>query len=385
MPRAATFLFFTLAITPAYAQLGCESPRPHASPGTHPPVAVSAKPSLAAAKPALTAASAPRTEPAPSAPYDFAAVLDGDGKTSVALCETSRTVGFPSTDKPSKAERASVRGTESRMHYYGIGIPVDYVKARHAAFVELEKHDPRLFGNEVILMMLYANGFGTGKNIDLAIKLACKNWHAPMERDGRVAHLNALRSTAGDTPFDLCDDITSGFMEGACAGLAEERANVRRERDLVELTARWSVAELDALRRLRGVADAFWNARSGYEVDLSGTDRSAAIIAEDAAGRAAFLAALQRFEQGKVPEGSADAYRDADDRLNRTYKAALSTDFTGTTLRAEDIRATERAWLVYRNEWIAFGAVRYPAVRAEAWNTWLSTARAEQLELLLQP
>src|ERR1700709_2476803 len=107
-------------------------------------------------------------------------------------------------------------------------------------------------------MMLYANGFGTVQNIDLAIALACKNWHAPMERDGRVAHLNGLRTITGGDPFDLCDDITSGFMEGAGAGRAEERAAVERERELAKLTARWPVADLDAFRRLRSFADAFW-------------------------------------------------------------------------------------------------------------------------------
>jgi hypothetical protein len=77
-------------------------------------------------------------------------------------------------------------------------------------------------------------------------------------------------------------------------GSQRSGASARRERTLAALTAHWSATDLDALRRLRSVADTFYEARSRNEVDLSGTARAAAVTEEEAAGRAAFLAALQQ-------------------------------------------------------------------------------------------
>jgi uncharacterized protein YecT (DUF1311 family) len=54
----------------------------------------------------------------------------------------------------------------------------------------------------------------------------------------------------------------------------------------------------------------------------------------------------------------------------------------GTVTRA-DVRTAERAWIVYRDAWVVFGAVAAPAVSEDAWVTWLTEARTQQLSELI--
>jgi uncharacterized protein YecT (DUF1311 family) len=290
-------------------------------------------------------------------------------------------MNLPAKDRPTSVDLAKLHPTGSRLHYYGIGVPVDYVKARHAAFAELDKPSDTMFGDTVILMMLYANGFGVAKNIDLAIKLGCDIGGAPMEIQGRIMHLDALRTRQDTTPFDICDDITSGDMAGHCEGLQEDRKQAVRARELDTLTTSWSKPQLDALRRLRGASEAFWDARAS-ELDLSGTDRSAAITLEQAAGKQALLDALRRFERGDVPQQSVSDYEAADRELNRVYKVALAKDFSDTTATPQAVRLAEKKWIAFRDAWIALGKQRYPEVTAETWTAWLSEARTKQLSEL---
>jgi uncharacterized protein YecT (DUF1311 family) len=256
---------------------------------------------------------------------------------------------------------------------------VNYVKARHAAYMELDNAAGGMFGDANILMMLYANGFGVAPNIDLAIKLACDLGGAPMELQGRVMHLDTMRDKRGPAPFDLCDDVTSGYMSGHCEDLAEERRNAQRARKLDALTKTWPKHQLDALSKLRVASETFWETRANNEIDLSGTARAAFMTEEVAAGRRALLEALQRLERGDLPKQGPADYQTADAALNTAYRRALARDHEFTTVTPEGIRTTEKKWIVLRDAWVAFGAARYPTVAPDAWKAWLSTVRAAQL------
>src|SRR5471032_2984865 len=75
--------------------------------------------------------------------------------------------------------------------------------------------------DSAVLMMLYANGFGVPRDVDLALHYACQLEAAKAEMEARVAHLAAARGIDRPfaQPFDQCDDITSGYMEAVCAAI----------------------------------------------------------------------------------------------------------------------------------------------------------------------
>ena len=147
-------------------------------------------------------------------------------------CKKVKITDFPAKDRPSAFAREQLKGKQSYKYYYGIGVAVDYVKARRIAFIEMEKkgNNEGDFEGSSILMMLYANGFGVKRNLDLSIRLACANvGGANAEVEGRVQHLKEMKSDGSDEVFDICDDITSGYMEGMCQSIHSEKADIERK------------------------------------------------------------------------------------------------------------------------------------------------------------
>jgi uncharacterized protein YecT (DUF1311 family) len=157
------------------------------------------------------------------------------------------------------------------------------------------------------------------------------------------------------------------------------------------LTASFNDAQKRAFGSLQPAKQAFFEQRSDAEVDQSGTGRAAFVIAERAKLDDGFLDTLAAFEQHKLPAYSADDFRRADAALNAAYAKALKA--TGTrksqdtfgplgTIDANGIRDTERAWLKYRDAWVAFGHARYPGVSDDAWRTYFTRQRVATLEEL---
>jgi len=304
-------------------------------------------------------------------------------------CTAPAKLVVPAADQPDAAARERLKDCDSESLYYADGGKPDYVQARLCAYLERDKGNELVFGGSGVLMMLYANGEGVPRNIALARKFACETEGAPAELDGRLEHLDAMaRAGAKADRLDLCDDITSGFMMGFCADRGASAAKVERDRRVAALTANWSAAERTALTRLRAAADTYFDAVVDGEVDMSGTARGAMAVGarEDLEKR--FADALDAFEHGRFPTGDAAALAAADKALNASYAAALQsikqqgTDGMNGTVTTDGIRAAERAWIKYRDAWVAFGAQKYPAVGADAWRTWFTQERERALKAL---
>jgi uncharacterized protein YecT (DUF1311 family) len=100
---------------------------------------------------------------------------------------------------------------------------------------------------------------------------------------------------------------------------------------------------------------------------------------------------LRDFEAGTLPEGDAASYQRDDRELNAVYAEVLKAatkkpgeEFSPLgTVDPSGIRATEVAWLRYRDAWAAFGAIRYPGVAKPAWLGYLTRQRTKALTSLL--
>jgi uncharacterized protein YecT (DUF1311 family) len=241
-------------------------------------------------------------------------------------------------------------------------------------------------------MMIYANGRGVERDYALARRLVCDAGGAPAEIDGRLAHLAQMEAAgAAAEPFDVCDDITSGYMMGFCADRDARARGAQREWKYQQLLDGWSDADQQAWGELRDAATAFFDARVEHEVDASGTARGAMIVGERDALETHLFESLGAFERGELPSGDAETLKAIDAKLNTSYAAAREAAAFDDpdakfgplgTIRPEGIRDTERAWIRYRDAWVAFGAKRYPSVSADAWRTWATTERERQLREL---
>jgi hypothetical protein len=311
-----------------------------------------------------------------------------DYAESKAICRAVANREPPAADRPDPAAVAALKDCDSEAFLYGIGMPPDPVKARHCAFIEAEaeQQGAGVFGRAA-LMTIYANGSGVERNLDVAIHLACGVEGAPAESHGRVLHLAALkRDGPGEEPFHFCDNITSGYAGGICAAHGARIQDAERETAIAALTATWTAAEKEALAKLRAAHDAYAEAHAGGEIDMSGTLRWAFFVSAQQRLRGELLAMLQDLEGGRAPKLGAADYRAADTRLNAEYRKSLrerdgEQEFPGKVTRAS-VREAQRAWLRYRDAFLALAAIRYSHASRDGLGAWLTRQRTE---LLLNP
>src|SRR5271156_5616496 len=161
-----------------------------------------------------------------------------------ATCGQYDKIQVPVADVPTAQDRQALASCNSEDLYFGFNHPADPVKGRKCAYIEREKGVPDIvFGSAGLLTMIYANGKGAARNFDLALKFACEVDGAAAENDSRFEHLLQLQKEhwKGDS-FDLCDDATSGFMQGECAELREKFDRTERGGKLDEITSRWNAS-----------------------------------------------------------------------------------------------------------------------------------------------
>jgi uncharacterized protein YecT (DUF1311 family) len=232
-----------------------------------------------------------------------------------------------------------------------------------------------------ILLMLYANGFGVQRNLDISIRLACANVSgASAEVEGRLQHLKDMQSGINKEVFDICDDATSGYMSGFCSSVQTELAEIARKTAMDSVIKRWPEPSRLAYKRLREAASGFFSERLNSEVDESGTARVAMVDQESESLENGFKAEMMDADKCNSTTYSAQDYSAADKELNSLYsKIMTDKDFSWGTVTKEGIRATQRKWIRYRDAWVEFGAVRCPGVTAASWNTLITQERIAQL------
>jgi uncharacterized protein YecT (DUF1311 family) len=282
--------------------------------------------------------------------------------------------------------------------YYGIGVTVDYSAARQCAWSERlaiqANKEPRLtnasiFGGSAMLSTVYANGEGVERNVPLAIRFACEQGWAPAEFELRVQHLQSLiEKPEGGKRFGFCDDITSGAMDGFCAGLNAEIAAGRRNDAMRNLSPPWPRPQQVQFDTLVKAEDSYAEAHANSETDMSGTIHSARAIGVEEHLRDLFVAGLQSFENGHLPRGSASDFAREDAELNLLYRkarAAAEAHKNGWlgAIQPEGIQRAERAWLSYRDAWVAFAKSHYPSTDSNAWLTMLTANRVASLRMTL--
>lgn len=293
-------------------------------------------------------------------------------------CARVRDVQIPAPDRPSAAGIKALASCEAQDLYYDARSAADWQKARHCA---ISQDEP------ATLMMIYANGKGVARNFDLALKYACAMNGAPAEMSGRIAHLLELKRGGGKDDFDQCDDITSGMMAGFCASIGENRDRKTRDARLKAIVAKWPEAQRAALAKLQKVFDEYVTLTSDHEVDQSGTARGAFVVEARAAELDGFLKTIESLEQGKLPAHDTAAMQALDRQLNDAYKRIMSAkdlekrSVLGTVTQ-NGIRQTQRAWIKYRDAWVSFGKVRYPAVPDSAWQALLTERRLVALKAI---
>jgi hypothetical protein len=305
---------------------------------------------------------------------------------SKAVCRNLRARQPPEADRARGPETAALKGCDSEALYYGIGMKADPVKARQCALIEAQAADPSEmqapFAGNAMLMTIYANGVGAARDLDLATSLACRIDGAPAESDGRVLRLQRLKTegwTGSD--FHYCDDVTSGLAMGWCAGHGARIEGAARGTRIAALVKEWSTNGQAAFVGLRAAQGAYAEAHSDGEIDASGTMRGVFWTAAGEKRAEEMVDLLEQLAGGTPPLPPASAFAAADKALNAAYRerlAAVRGEDHGTVTTG-GVRTAQRAWLRYRDAFLAFAAAQYPAVPRDSLAAQLTRLRTEVL------
>jgi hypothetical protein len=296
---------------------------------------------------------------------------------------------YASIPLPAEAEKAPVPKTPpacaSYRSYRGIGRPVDYSEARACAWQERlaqkadlgqNQEEPRawIVGGSLILADIYFNGAGVKRDIPLAMRFACESEEAMATL--ALPHIAELDSSPrGRGPFEFCDYAASTFTMDFCVGYESEIHDDRRSRYYNSLKSSMTPEQQAAFEKLLAAQNAYIEAHAS-EVDQGGTIRVVRTIGSQGILKDIFHTEIVHFERKQWPALSDNQITTADTLLRREYLKKLQQLRTQTkesidegAVTADHLSTVEETWQSYRDAWVAFSRLRYPAavaaIRAE--------------------
>jgi lysozyme inhibitor LprI len=264
--------------------------------------------------------------------------------------------------------------------YYGKDEKADIRLARLCAFTESDENDVE---SRAVLSMIYAGGKGVAPNLPLAIRYACEiqtGWDSGSEKADQLEEQEQKGATRVD--FDFCDAPTGRKMDFFCIDLHQYRTDhalFAAEHDFDYYATGARKAALDALLEARAV---FMDAH-GYELHGGTVGTSQAAIAAVVDTENVWIHTLKDLAAGKLPHFTHQDFLGADAALNDHYQdaktdAAACDDPQYCTTTDQLVHA-ERAWLAYRDAWVAYGRLRWPQVSADSWRTMVTRERTDML------
>jgi len=291
---------------------------------------------------------------------------------------------YASVPLPAEAEKAPVPKTPpacaSYRSYRGIGRPVNYSEARACAWQERlaqkvglgqnqEEPTAWVVGGSLILADIYFNGAGVKRNIPLAMRFACESEEgmATLAMPD-IAKLNDSIHTG--EPFEFCHYAATTFTMDFCVGYETQIEDDRRTRYYTSLKSSMTPEQKAAFNKLLAAQNAYVYAHAS-EVDQGGTIRAIRTLGSQDILNSLFHTEVVHFERKKWPELSNDQVATADSVLHREYEKKLQQLRVQTkdaidegAVTAGHLSSVEETWETYRDAWVAFARLRYPAAVA---------------------
>jgi uncharacterized protein YecT (DUF1311 family) len=200
--------------------------------------------------------------------------------------------------------------------------------------------------------------------------------------------LDEFNTTVKNTDrFDACaggDGGDFGRRFGyLCLGIQNSQASAEissREKAILAGLSPALKASFMALRTAHNKSQEAYSDMRGQACD-GGTGCGPILEDDDLAVARSWLGALKAIQTGSPPcsSVSASAFVKIDGELNQRYKEMLNLDAQiaadvpssspGVSMVSLD-RDADRAWLAYRDAWVRFGQLRWPAIPADQWRAW---------------
>jgi hypothetical protein len=318
--------------------------------------------------------------------FVFAAVAAG--QTTPAELPADCSV-YASVPLPAEAENIPIPkvfpACASYRSYRGIGRPVNYSEARACAWQERQAQRDQLgqnpaeltawiVGGSLILADIYFNGAGVKRDVPLAMRFACESEEGMATLALRdISKANGAPREHG--PFEFCIYAASTITMNFCSGYASEIEDDRRDRYYSSLKLFMNQDQRAAFEKLLASQNAYIEVHA-LEVDQGGTIRGIRTIGSKNILKNLFHTAILHYERKKWPALSDHQITTADGLLHREYERKLQQlgaqakeEIDEGAVTADHLSSVEKAWENYRDAWVAFARLRYPAavaaIRAE--------------------
>lgn len=263
-----------------------------------------------------------------------------------------------------KMTKDELKKCSSSDFYYGVKTNVNFDKALECAYHERAQNDERVanpLGGSAMLSMLYANGQGVERNLDLASRFVCESsWASVMEIKYRLEFLkNQSKSGATKENFELCDLITSGMSMGVCKGVKVRLAEMARDTQYASMLKTWNAEQKAASQKLKQSADKFAEAKAGLEQDQTGTARGMFYHDEVDRQNQQVLINLKDFIANRAPRATSAAREKSQNEMRELlHQLSLlypkQSEIPLDEVSRENIQKTQVAWNNMFQDWLAF-------------------------------
>ena len=230
------------------------------------------------------------------------------------------------------------------------------------------------------LAFVFANGWGgVTPDYDVSLHFFCRvdlreEPLAPYELWGMAEYVNGMRNEDDPQPLSFCPHATSGRGQLFCEQIeASDKEQARNARfDTIEKSL--DVPARKPFAELKKAADAFADADADWREYGSrlGTGHAAMAMAVTVAVQGDFAAVLESMNKARAAAVTRDAARRVDTELNAEYRKMLAaitvcTECGEQLAPAVDVaRVAQRAWLRYRDAWVAFYQARWQGAASPA-------------------
>ena len=311
------------------------------------------------------------------------------GLATSKVCAEVQHVTIPEITPRSDAEKAEFSGCDPRDLLDSATTAEQYTGVLRCALYQwgLGKHpgaDDELLLDLGPLVVLYANGDGAPRSVDLAIRLVCESNSSEGELNWLILQLAASKSQMPPPKLDLCI-VGIGLDKGREFRCVQQENDERERKRLAHLAAmevKWTEPQRAAFSKAIDAYRSYAEGTASAEA-LSGTGRGMQMLDIADKVNEQFTKDIDQFEQGRLPSFTHDNYLAADKTLNASYREQLdymAENKGAVTSDPSFARDAERAWLVYRDAFVGFARLHWPDVSADSWLTFLTSERTKRLE-----
>jgi uncharacterized protein YecT (DUF1311 family) len=302
-------------------------------------------------------------------------------------CKAVENIVIPKAEVETKCE-------DSAYLYYGVNGKRDYTTAHRCALSQWHNlkrpfddvADETRIMPIATLVMVYANGDGVPRNVDLAVHIVCVDDPASASWpsfDELITRLMQMKSEAAQK-FDFCSSGIDFWKRVGyeCLDIQKKLDENQHMAHLSKLMSQWTPPQKTAFAKMMQSRAAFIQDESGLET-TGGTGIGGQMIEAEHDLNVSLIDSTVGFDTGRLPNFTHQDYLNADKTLNAAYTTLMS-DLAAQKKKdgcrvPESIRDVERKWLNYRDDWIAFARLRWPQVSSDSWLTLLERERTDQL------